>query len=207
MSSMIKDKITSELNSRFKQEIDNTTIDGKEHGFLICSDKKEKLSATESIVGDNHLFLKPLKDQCNFKIQGEFHTHPHAMSAKRFFEKQFKREIPIGEIKKGLVDAAKKKNISLVEPSYGDILGTMILNYKNEILGTTCIGTDIEPEKVECWSTKDHIKKGDFDKAVEELDSPAINSNPLKWVRPLFNKERIELNNSEDKQKIIKTSR
>ena len=189
---MIKDKISSELKIRIKQEIANTIIDGKEHGFLLCSDKKEKLSATKSIVGDGHLFLKPLKDQCNFKIQGEFHTHPHVMKAKQFFDTQLKKDIPIEDIKKGLLDAAKKKNLSFSEPSYGDILGTMILNHKDEILGTTCIGTDIEPEKIECWSTKDHIKKEDFDKAVEELGSPAINSNPLKWVRPLFNKEIID---------------
>ena len=111
-----------------------------------------------------------------------------------FFERQLKIEIPIEDVKKGLSDAAKKKNISLTEPSYGDIIGTMILNHEDEILGTTCIGTDIEPEKIECWSTKDRITKGDFDKAVEELGSPAINSNPLKWVRPLFNKETIDLN-------------
>lgn len=189
---MIKDKI-SELQDRLKQEIDSTIRDGKEHGFLLCLDKKEKLSPTKSITGDGHLYLKPLKDQCNFKIQGDFHTHPHAANAKHFFEKQLRREIPIEEVKNGLINAAKKKNISLTEPSYGDILGTMILNHKNDILGTTCIGTDVEPEKVECWSTKEHIKKKDFDKAIEEIDSPAISSNPLKWVRPLFNIEEIHL--------------
>lgn len=190
---MITDKIAPKLKNNIKQEIDNTIRDGKEHGFLLCSDKKEKLSATKSITGDGHLFFKPLKDQCDFKIQGDFHTHPHANNAKRFFEKQLGREIPIEEVKKGLADAAKKKNIPLTEPSYGDILGTMILNHNNEILGTTCIGTDIEPEKVECWSVKDQVKKEDFDKAVEELGSPAVNSNPLKWVRPLFYKEEIIL--------------
>lgn len=190
---MIKDKITSELKNRLKQEIDNTIEDGKEHGFLLCSGKKEKLSATRSVVGDNNLFLKPLKDQCDFKIQGDFHTHPHANYAKKFFDKQLRREIPIEDVKNGLTDAAKKKNISLTEPSYGDILGTMVLNYKKEILGTTCVGTDIEPEKVECWSIKGNVKKEDFDKVVEELDSPAVNSNPLKWVRPLFEKEIIDL--------------
>lgn len=119
-------------------------MDGKEYGFLLCSDEKEKLSATKSISGDDHLFFKHLKKQCNFKIQGDFHTHPHANNAKRFFEKQLGREIPIEEVKEGLKDAAKKKNIPLTEPSYGDILGTMILNYNNEISGTTCVGTDID---------------------------------------------------------------
>lgn len=188
---MIKDKITADLNTRFKQEINHTIIDGKEHGFLLCSDKKKRLSATKSTVGDDNLFLKPLKDQCSFKIQGDFHTHAHAKNAKKIFDKQLGIDISIEDVKKGLSDAAKKKNLSLTEPSYGDILGTMILNHKNEILGTTCIGTDIEPEKIECWSLKDHIKKDGFKKAVEESESPAINSNPLKWVRPLFNKETI----------------
>lgn len=190
---MIEYKISPGLKSRFKEEILKSRKDGKEHGFLICSDKKEKLSATKSIVGDNHLFLKPLKDQCNYKIQGDFHTHPHANGAKRFFEKQLRTKIPIEDVRKGLIDAARVKNVSLTAPSYGDILGTMILNYNNEILGTTCIGTDIDQDKIECWSTKDHIKKKDFDKAVEEINSPAINGNPLKWVRPLFNKETINL--------------
>ena len=189
----IEDKISPGLKSRFKEEILKSREDGKEHGFLLCSDKKEKLSATKSIVGDDHLYLKPLKDQCDFKIRGDFHTHPHANGAKHFFEKQLGTKIPIEDVRKGLIDAAKMKNVSLTAPSYGDILGTMILNYNDEILGTTCIGTDIESDKIECWSTKEHIKKEDFDKAVEEINSPAINSNPLKWVRPLFNKETINL--------------
>ena len=191
---MIKDKITPELKKRFRQEINNSKKDGKEHGFLLCSDKKEKLYATTSIVGEeDNLFFKPLKNQCKSKIQGEFHTHPRAMTAKKFFDNQLGRDLPIEEVRNGLIDAVKKRNISLTEPSYGDILGTMILNHKNEMLGTTCIGTDIYPEKIECWSTKDHINKIDYDKAVEDLNSPATISNPLKWVRPLFNRETINI--------------
>jgi len=89
----MKDKINSELKNKFKKEIGNTIIDGREHGFLLCSDKQEKLSATKSVVGDNNLFLKPLKDQCGFKIRGDFHTHPHAINAKLFFERQLGRKI------------------------------------------------------------------------------------------------------------------
>ena len=66
------------------------------------------------------------------------------------------------------------------EPSYRDLLGTIISKYTNRTLGTTCISTDIEPDKVECWSVKNKITERDFDMALIEFINPDVNKSSLK---------------------------
>lgn len=90
---------------------------------------------------------------------------------------------------KNVIKDTKTKNVSLTEPSYGDVLGAMQLKYTGNTLGTTCIGTDIEPNKVECWSAKNKITEEDFDVTIRELNSSDINRPPLEWTRRLFEKE------------------
>lgn len=191
----IKDKITSELKNRFLGEIRKTIETGKERGFLICIDEKEKLSATRHCEGTEcTVSLESLKHQCPFKIQGEFHTHPYATEARTYVKEKFRRDVSSEEAKNIVLDMAKKKNISLIEPSYRDFLGTMTRRYENETLGTTCIGTDVIPDKVECWSTKDKITEEDYDTALRELYSGVdINKAPLEEIRLLFDKETIIL--------------
>lgn len=193
----IKDKINSELKNRFSQEIRKTAESDKERGFLICADKGGILSATKSCEGEQcTVALSSLKAQCPFKIQGNFHTHPHATEAKEYAEGKLGRKVSLEDAKKVVIGIAKEKNISLTEPSYKDVLGEIISRYMNITLGTTCIGTDIEPEKVECWTTKSKIKEEDFDIAFRELNGPDINKSPLKWTRLLFEKEIIDLKSS-----------
>lgn len=146
---MIKDKISQELKSRFLQDIRKTKETGKERGFLICIDEKDRLSATKSCEGKEcGVDLSSLKSQCNFKTQGEFHTHPYTDSV-QYAEEKLGKRISVEEAKNFVKDMAKKKNISLTEPSYRDLLGTIISKYTNRTLGTTCVSTDIEPDKVE----------------------------------------------------------
>lgn len=191
---MIKNKINQELKNRFLQEIRESEETGKERGFLICIDEKDRLSATKSCEGKKcTVSLYPLKSQCNFKIQGEFHTHPFAAESVQYAEEKLGKILPLEEAKNFVKDMAKKKNISLSEPSYGDVLGTIISKYTNNSLGTTCVGTDIEPDKVECWSTKNKITERDFDAAFRELNSPDITKRPLEWSKDLFDKEIIDL--------------
>ena len=65
----IKDKITPELKNRFLQEIRTTIENGKERGFLICKDEKDRLSATKSCEGKEcGIDLSILESQCHFKI-------------------------------------------------------------------------------------------------------------------------------------------
>ena len=198
---MIKDKITPELKNRFLQEIQDTIRDGNEHGLLICSDEKGKLSTSNSLKGEQHrIFLKSLKDQCKFKIQGEFHTHPHATEAKIYIEEKFGRMVQLEDARKIVLDIAKKKNVSLTGPSYGDTLGTIMLRYGKDTLGTTCIGTDLEPDKVECWSTKNSVTEDDFDTATREFFGGNVNGSPLEWVRNLFDKEVIYLKEKDNRK-------
>lgn len=123
---MIKDKITPELKSRFLQEIRKTMETGKERGFLICKDEKDRLSATKSCEGGECIVaLTSLKTQCNFKIQGDFHTHPHAIEAIQFVQEKLGKRVSLEEAKNIIKDIAKTKNVSLTEPSYGDVLGAI----------------------------------------------------------------------------------
>jgi len=193
----IKDKVTPQLRNRFLQEIGKTIESGKERGFMICIDKEGTLSATKSCEGDQcRIALSSLKDQCSFKIQGEFHTHPHAIEAKEYVEDKLGRKVSLEEAKKVIRGIAKEKNVSLTGPSYGDVLGEIVSRYTNRTLGTTCIGTDIEPDKVECWTTKSKIREEDFGIAFRELNGPDVNKSPLEWTRSLFEKEIIDLKNS-----------
>ena len=195
---MIKDKINQELKSRFLQETKKTRETGKERGFLICIDEKDRLSATKSCEGKEcSIDLSSLKSQCNFKTQGEFHTHPFTADSVQYAEEKLGKRVSIEDAKNFIKDRANKKNVSLTEPSYRDLLGTIISKYTNRTLGTTCVSTDIEPDKVECWSTKNKITERDFDMAFDmafiELNYPGIDKGPLKWAKDLFDKEIIDL--------------
>ena len=71
-------------------------------------------------------------------------------------------EQTLEDAKKIVKDMAKDKKVSLTEPSYGDVLGSIISRYTGNTSGTTCIGTDIEPDTVECWTTKSKISEKNF---------------------------------------------
>lgn len=193
---LIKDKITPQLKNRFIEEINNTIKDGREHGFLMCVDKEGKLSATQSCKGvECTINLESLMDQCPVKVQGDFHTHPHGAQARQYIKKNLGRDVPFEAAKKIINDIAKDMNISIEGPSYGDLLGTLILRYEDKTLGTTCTGSDINPDEVECWSTKNEIKEIEADEAmIEYFDYGAeVSKSPPEWVKPLFDKEKIDL--------------
>lgn len=196
----IKDKVTPQLRNRFLQEIGKTIENGKERGLLICTDREGILSVTKSLEGEKHnIDLKSLKYECPFKIQGEFHTHTYAAEAQKYVEEKTGTKVSLEEAKVVIADIAKKKNRSLSLPSYGDTLGTVILRYTNETLGTTCIGNDIDTDRIECWTTKNGITEDNFDTAFRELNGPDINGRPKEWIEQLFDKETVNLRNSNKK--------
>ena len=137
--------------------------------------------------------MSSLVYQCNFKIQGDFHTHPHITEAKQYVEEKLGRGVSLEEAKNIIKDKAKAKNVSLTEPSYGDVLGTIVVQYTGNTLGTACVGTDIEPNKIECWTIKNKMTEGYFDFAFRESNRSDIGKSPLKWKRQLFEKEIIDL--------------
>lgn len=192
---MIKEKSTPELINKFKEEIQNTIKDGKEHGFLICTN--DKLYTTESCKGDMCSLegFEKLRAQClPNKTLGNFHTHPSIAIGREILEKKFGRKVSTEEVKKAIIDTARKRNVTLTTPSHGDLLDALALRYSKKELGTVCVGTDIEPNKVECWiSKKGIVTKDDVIRLGEELQSPAVNDPPHEWIKPFFNRKIIEL--------------
>ena len=67
-------------------------------------------------------------------------------------------------------------------------------NFAKKIKGSVCIGSDLDENKVECWTTKD-IDEGDCIKTlVEHFEPEHIPSKPPEdWIKPLFEKEIIKL--------------
>ncbi len=195
---MIKDKITPELKSRFLQEIQKTIRDGNEHGFLICKDTIGNLSPSKVAIGGNdNINFIGIKDQCPFKIQGDFHTHAPLSDMRSFI----KREIPeeIGKVSDDNIRDITVKlfdinNISINGPSHGDLLGLLVLKNKGKIIGTVCTSSDAEPNNIECWTSKDTISTDNYKKASIEIQNEKIVRNPPHdWIKPLFNKEVIDL--------------
>lgn len=192
----LKDKITPDIKNRFRKEIEEATKTGKERGLLLCKDKNNILSPSKSSVeNEDFINLKELKDSCPFKIQGDFHVHVHIADAKKFIGNFVPKEkINDNEIRDLIIKTYKDKGISITSPSYGDVLGTLILKHKKQIIGTTCIGSDAEPEKVECWTAKDKINERFYDMAKNDLgNSNLINHYPNKKIANLFDKEIINL--------------
>ena len=196
----IRDKVTPELKRRFREEIKKTTLTNKERGFLICSDEEGKLSATSaSCEGEECEIsgLQLLAFQCPYKIQGDFHTHAGIDKAKKLFETKYNRKISTEEAKKIISDTAKKIGINVTSPSHGDLLNTLIKKYKDIDMGTACIGTDIDPNVVECWSIKNDVEKKDYIRASVEVNTSLTNDILQYWIKPFFDTEIIELNNNQ----------
>jgi hypothetical protein len=192
---MIRNKITTQIKDRFIKEIEEATKTGKERGFLLCKNDN-KLSATKSSVeNENFINLKELKSSCPIDIQGDFHVHVHVGDAKKFIGNFIPHEdINENEIKDLLIKTYKDKGLSISSPSYGDLLGTLILKKKKQIIGTTCVSSDAKPKRVECWTAKDKINDKDYKIAENDIvNLNIINDYPNKWITGLFNREIIDL--------------
>lgn len=193
---MIKDKITPDIKERFSQEIQKTIIDGNEHGFLICSDTSGNLSPSKASTGekDNINFIN-IKDQCPFKIQGDFHTHASASDVKNFIKEKIPKEkVSDNVIRDITVKLYKENGISTTTPSHGDLLGLLVLKAKNKVVGTVCMSSDAEPNHVECWTTRDNVNGDHYKRANLEIKNRKIVRNPPHdWIKHLFNKEIISL--------------
>lgn len=193
----IEDKITPDLKNRFVREIQKTIIDGNEHGFLICKDSVGNLSPSKNSVGgkDNINFIN-IKDQCPFKIQGDFHTHSSVEDMRNFIKDKLPEEgnVPEDLIKDMTIKLYQKNGISTTSPSHGDLLGVLVLKGKDKIIGTVCMSSDAEPDRVECWTTRDNINSDHYKRANAEIkDRKLVRNPPHDWIKPLFNKEIIKL--------------
>lgn len=205
---MIKDKITPDLKKRFLEEIKKSSESRKERGFFLCLDKKGDIYPTETCEGDECRIslYSTMKGKCDWKIQGEFHTHP-MKSMLRDVSKTLGRDVPDDTIKTVLGEVLKNRgkeegiDITFQMPSYTDIIGAMLGKCSNATNGTTCTGTDIEDDKVECWTMKD-ISKENRMSICDKVMNEAIEVKKLreekfvptrKWIKPLFDREVINI--------------
>lgn len=191
---MIKEKITSEIKNRFREEIRKTKEIGKEHGFYLCIEKDGKLSASKTCVGNecNITLMRP-KDACpKRKVQGDFHTHPRLNYIK---EDLRKRNVPLPS-DSNIIDVQEKdikeKGWTSQTPSYKDLLYGINMRFFGYSKGTTCVGVDYDDSKVECWTPKNVPHKA-YIRANDELTKCGKDCIPKKWIRSLFEKEVINL--------------
>lgn len=208
---MIKDKITPKLKERFKDAIKKTIDTGKEQGFYICKDKEGKLFADKGCEGEQcDLMIGRPQDSCRGEInQGDFHTHPYT-SIDTFERMYFIKTYGYHRVKEDLKNVIKEefnslhekeglKNVSINTPSYTDALKALGFKCDSLTQGTICIGTDIEKDKVECWTVRETDKdtmKRNCGKMEEEWKYAARIGGGMpvkKWIVPLFDKEIIDL--------------
>lgn len=208
---MIKDKISPELKERLKDAIKKTIDTGKEQGFYICKNKEGKLFADKGCEGEQcDLMIGRPQDSCQGEInQGDFHTHPYT-SIDTFERMYFIKTYGYHRVKEDLKNVIKEefnslhekeglKNVSINTPSYIDTLKALGFKCDGLTQGTVCIGTDIEKDKLECWTVRETYKdtmKRNCNKMEEEWKYAARRRGGIpvkKWIVPLFDKEIIDL--------------
>ncbi len=172
--------------------------DGDEHGFLICRDNNGDLSPSIATNGNKyHINFTDIKSQCPFKIQGDFHTHASVEDMRNFIKDKIPEEGKVSEnvIRDITLKLYEENGISTTTPSHGDLLGVLVLKGKNKIMGTVCMSSDAEPHNVECWTTKDNtIYDHHYERANNEIQNGNLVRNPPHdWIKPLFDKEIINL--------------
>jgi hypothetical protein len=194
---MMKDKITPQIRKKFLLAIRQTKETGKEHGFHMCIENDGKLSPGDMCIGDEcsiklHSMHMPCAEK---KVQGDFHTHPYLVDAKKYFNITFKASDTL--MKETVRQFLEEKGLTITTPSHADARDAILGKCSKKTEGTTCIGTDLESSRVECWTPKD-IDDGDCVRALtDRLELSAGEDKestlPHEWIRPLFNMEIIDL--------------
>lgn len=135
-------------------------------------------------------------------VHGDFHVHPYLANAKRKY-RELGKQVPIDdilkqEVRKSLIDTYEEKGIDTTSqtiPSYKDALNTILHKCFQNTDTTTCAGSDLDKNQIECWTPKD-VRSGQCIRAVFELRKVANKKKeffPKKWIVPLFEKEQITL--------------
>lgn len=211
---MIKGKITSELRYRFIDDIKRSKESGKERGFFLCQNKEGKLIPSKSCEGTEcDIHLGDPRTGCPHETTtyGEFHTHPYLHSAKQELRIEGKispnEELRIDEklrikMSKNIREYHEKitgvKGITINTPSYTDVLKALLAKSIDVTNGTVCTSTDIETNKVECWTIKD-LGKDKLKRlaiiGMTELDKVKPKGSELmkKWIDDISDRETIEL--------------
>lgn len=193
---MIKDKITPELKKSFLETIKKTRNTVKEHGFFICEDKDEKLHSSDRRCEGSScdIVAFPTKGDCPGKIKGFFHVHPNMATLEKTYGIKFS-QTDIEELLSTSRELSKRENISLQTPSHRDVLTSFLQKCIRKTEGMACTATDMEVNKIECWIPK----KGAANfvtcgyAKIDDTKTEEIGKYPKMWIKLLFNKEVINL--------------
>jgi len=190
----IKDKITPQLRNRFLQEIKKSRETGKERGFHICIEDNGKLSAGDTCIGEEcSMKFQHVSISCpGKKVQGDFHTHPYLAEVRKAFNITFKASDKL--IRSATETFLEERGMTPTIPSHADTRSAILGKCSKRTEGTTCIGSDLDIENVECWTIK-QMDDGDCVRALMEHLSPDEEEQklPKEWVKPLFETEMIRL--------------
>lgn len=193
---MIKDKINPELRKRFLQEIKKSKETDVERGFHICIEEDGKLSAGGTCVGDECSLKFPhVSVSCpGKKAQGDFHTHPYLAQVKKEFGLS-RMKVSDQLIRSAIDTFLEERGITPTIPTQGDAISAIMGKCSKRTNGTTCVGSDLDESRIECWTVKDDINNEDCLIALMEQISPEETGSklPKDWVMPLFDKEMIDL--------------
>lgn len=189
---LLKDRMTPEIKEKMKHSIKLTIETGNEHSFFICKDEKENLSSTSITKGvPTKIEMGPAI--CPYKTQGNFHTHPDVSNIRRFIFKD--REISREVAKEIAIRLAEKEGISITTPSHPDLLSALLNKCFRRTEGTVCVGSDADPNHVSCWTAKEESLKKCEDAIFRFELERKKHDPPKEWIKPLFDKETIYLNN------------
>lgn len=190
---MIKDKITPDIKDKFIEALKRTENTGKEHAFIICKDEKGNLHPREICEGEEcNVKMESPKACFPHKMQGNFHTHPDITIARRKLKDKIgiiPKELAISFVK----EIAKSEGIDVTTPSHGDLLNALVNKCLKRTEGTVCIGSEAIRDRVDCWTAKDSVTKDDCERAKMLRLLGVIAEPPKPWIKPLFDKEIINL--------------
>ena len=142
---------------------------------------------------------------------GDFHTHPYLHSAKQELIREGKippnEDLRIDEelrirMSKNIREFHERvtgvKGMTINTPSYTDVLKALLAKSINVTNGTVCTSTDVETNRVECWTIKDLGKDKLKQLAIigmAELDKVKSSGSELmkKWIDDISDRETIYL--------------
>jgi hypothetical protein len=192
---MIKDKITLEIKDKIRDAISRTIKTGREYAFLICKNDKEYLFPRTMCEGSDCMVTIEHPDSClPFRTQGNFHTHADVAVATRIFKDE--EELPRKMILDIIKEVADSERVDITTPSQGDLINALVNKCLRRTEGTVCIASDAVPDRADCYTVNNKITENDCNRAKlsKFLRRIEDTGTPRSWIKPLFDKEIIDLN-------------
>lgn len=204
---MIKDIITPQVKNKLLEDIRISKVNGRERGFFLCKDEKGEIIPSRSCEEEQcTVAIESPFIICPGGLKGNVHIEPHIAMIKKEYQKKRMIIPPDNILKLKIEQNLRKKHeekslaeLPIITPNYIDTLNSLLLKCFKNIDATTCIVSDLDEDKVECWTPKKEIKKGQCVRALYDQrrilrkEREKENIFPKKWIVPLFDKETIYL--------------